>query len=1421
MKTLKKLFALTLTLAMVLSLFTAINVTEVSASENLFNNTASNNYGMYTVPKKSEVNIDANFDEWDWSGRIMIFPEYDGISQKSAEVASMYDENFLYLGFKVKDETPMKNTRDPILEYGSTWRGDSFQIRVISDHAMWLTTAYHENTDQYSLYIDDFPGNSTLNESAVYGIQHYSKPGSTILDQYDDHSTVPKGKYPEGIEICGRVDTQVQGTYYYEMKLPFELLWNDPGKYPKAGDVMVMAFEVYWSDETGYMVGTDYKDNLQAGTTTRDFFYKNSKIWGNLTFSGENDIDIRQYVKDVPSPMSGYLKVPIEAPKDKNRITVVVENSKGERVRNLISEHRFQDFPEYYVSETETTMTTNVLWDGRDDYGNKVGPGKYTFKAIAYNALDPVFDAVYYGPGQIPWSTTDISSGWLADHTPPVAITTYDDEVYVGAGFAEGGHGLMALNSSDGSKKWGTTLAAHLIGANEKYIYAIPSWDWTQDMSINLNQILLRYDRLTGKYNVFVINGEAQSLQYYMADILGVKNGESVPNVTSIAVNNENIAIATDEITGVSSGDITYHSTSLKYPDAVQIYDAEDLTPKKRIYIDGVKNIEYSKDGKHLYATVGKNQVAEINTVTGKVDYIKLNGVDKTVEFGALTVDNDGNLVLFDMGEDCQIKAYSPKTGKLLYTAAQEGGRPYDGLWEEQGLTPEVSDLAVDNDGNIWVTEDWNYPRRISKWSPVDGKLVKDFIGATFYMGGNSAVSQYDPDLVYWGPVEMRLDRENNTYKVERIFYIPDALEGEMFAMDSGGNAALQIFRSDASGEMKNYVFGSGVLYIETESGRFRPCFALGSGTPSFASYNKTPLYDSRREAEYAAACGGPWKFNQNTSLQTSSTVDKWMWNDYSCDGKVQEDELVYFDNSYVNTYWNAANWIPAEFNWSAYVIPEDMSFSAYNHGGEYYYGTAMAGIYSPVGYSEDGAPFYSVDNLKLVKDPAITGQNSEHYYFKDDGTVIIIPASSSAGDDFKCAIKCLDVETGELVWSYRNDYAGVAGSHGSPMQPENGVIIGSLKLLGVYHNSKGDQFFHIRGNQGCDYIMTSDGYFVSTLFSDNRITSNIFPATLEEAKDMSFNHLSTGGEPFGGNGATHDDGVTRFILTTGGRCAIVCRLENLESLIDLKPVTVTFTKEDMEAAYKYVEEVKTEAGEESQGDATYQIMKATDGFTINGELDDWDGFPSLEVSADGVLERSTVKLAYDTDNLYISFNTRDDSPMMNNGVDFQRLFKTGDVADFKFSPTGNLADDCVDGDLRLTFSVFDGKEVAVLSKPVDSTAKDNEAFSYSSPVTTRVFDKVAILTDAEIGIVRTDSGYMLEAKVPLSTLGITVDTSKKLSGDVGIIKSNDEGTQNLARIYYYNKNTGLNSDLPGEAQLWPSRWGAMQFVDKDPRLEF
>ena len=44
-----------------------------------------------------------------------------------------------------------------------------------------------------------------------------------------------------------------------------------------------------------------------------------------------------------------------------------------------------------------------------------------------------------------------------------------------------------------------------------------------------------------------------------------------------------------------------------------------------------------------------------------------------------------------------------------------------------------MSSVAVDQQGQVWVVENWEYPRRVSVWNPQDGTLVRDYIGNTGY----------------------------------------------------------------------------------------------------------------------------------------------------------------------------------------------------------------------------------------------------------------------------------------------------------------------------------------------------------------------------------------------------------------------------------------------------------------------------------------------------------------------------------------------------------------------------------------------------------------------------------------------------------------------------------------------------------------
>jgi len=194
--------------------------------------------------------------------------------------------------------------------------------------------------------------------------------------------------------------------------------------------------------------------------------------------------------------------------------------------------------------------------------------------------------------------------------------------------------------------------------------------------------------------------------------------------------------------------------------------------------------------------------------------------------------------------------------------------------------------------------------------------------------------------------------------------------------------------------------------------------------------------------------------------------------------------------------------------------------------------------------------------------------------------------------------------------------------------------------------------------------------------------------------------------------------------------------------------------------------------------------------------------------------EKASVRLAYDDKNLYAFFSVTDPTPMVNDGNDFQKLFKTGDMVDIQISPQSNKKSQPQSGDMRLMLGNYQGKAVAVMAKQVDNNKNPVDSHLYRSPVMGITFDTVKKLENAKVVIGKSVTGYTIEASIPLADIGLTAQAGTLVTGDVGIITSDSTGTKDSARIYYYNKDTGLTDDLPGEAILHPDKWGIFKFVE-------
>ncbi|MGE9290956.1 MAG: hypothetical protein ACQKBT_08200, partial [Puniceicoccales bacterium] len=469
---------------------------------------------------------------------------------------------------------------------------------------------------------------------------------------------------------------------------------------------------------------------------------------------------------------------------------------------------------------------------------------------------------------------------------------------------------------------------------------------------------------------------------------------------------------------------------------------------------------------------------------------------------------------------------------------------------------------------------------------------------------------------------------------------------------------------------------------------------------------------------------------------------------------------------------------------WNNSIDPQDLSFYRSN-----------VYQFKPIEFTEKGAPIYGPEGVERVIDASGGGQFP--YYIPEDDTLIVF------GRKQRPNLVGYDKETKEMTWSYPNDYSGVHGSHKAPIASP-GMIIGTLKVMGHAEVEGIGQVFAMRGNQGEDYYMTSDGLFIGSIFKDSRITANNLGSSIEET--IGYPLEGQPDEPFSGWFGRQNDGVYRAITSLYKESAIVVEIRGLESVHRFKGPAFQIDAEGEAVIADYDPLKKVEETVEAQ----YTVMKMAEPLSVESATG-WTVIPALELDGGTTTESATLRIGYDEENLYLSYEVKDRSPMMNRGRDFKRLFKTGDAVDLQIgSAAVDERKDPENGDSRLLFSFLEGEPVAVLMRPLDSEAPAIMAHTYDSSVGPKKFDRVELVSEVQMQAGKQPSGYYLRASVPWTLLGIQPESGMTLYGDLGFISSDANGMKNVARTYWSKKDTGLVSDEPLEAWFFPQDWGTL-----------
>lgn len=1287
------------------------------AAENMIGR-QSQNEGMLAVPAPGKVTIDGDLSDWDWSGRIWVFADTAVRDRYSVEAAAMWDKENLYLAAKWRDPTPMYSTVDPAIAPEEGWKSDSWQMRVqTGDQTLWITTWYFAPKKQPIMHLSYWKDRDRYTGTVKPATLLVAPPGGTSLG--------------EGVEMAYKPAPDGKG-FFQEIKIPWTVLYK---KVPpiEAGVRIRIGSEFLWGDPTGRTWPVHrYADNMQPGKTSREFYWTAIQSWGDVKLVAEGPVPVRQYHSD-ERRIEGTVPVAVEIPADAARFTIVLDDAQGRRVRTLAADCDPADYRSKTAAAADK-QRVEVAWDCLDDQGKLVAPGQYRVRGLTQKGLSADYEMCFYNPGTPPWETRDGSGAWGADHSAPIAVGAGGDWTFVTWPVVEGGSGLIGIDAS-GRKRWQEKRGTTMVAADDKYVYAYVT-EWY------VREVLCRFEAKTGKPEAFVLDGKPRTFDLPLKEIL---KRDEPGKVTGLAVSGDKLAVALDA-------------------GKVAILDAASAAVLKEFDVAKVGGVAFSRDGK-LYALAGVKPV-RIDTENGALSEVPAAGLDKPV---ALAVDLEGNLVIADMGKDSQVKAFKPD-GKPAYTCGKRGGRPLAGRFDPEAMS-HVSSVAVDHQGRVWVTENWNYPRRVSVWGR-DGKLVRDYLGNTGYAGASCFLHDTEVGLGYCGPIEFALDLARRTWTVTQVLWVPDKAKGESFDIHTASNVIPSRFVSSASGKPVEYFFthepawdgGTGNVVFMQRRGRWQPVAAVCQVAHISGEYAH-----GRKVLEPPS---GEWK-----DLDPAAGV---IWSDKNRDGKVQRSECeIVLPTLNVSNGWGGR-------------IGDDLSI--YTDG---------LVRYKPLSYTDDGAPVYGLDGRIPL---GVT----------DRGDLVPVPGEnrllclSFLGYAGPTRLVGIDLSTGQIQWYYPNPYPGVHGSHRATM-PQPGLLIGPLKICGIARvNDEIGNVFMLRGNLGQDFFFTTDGLFVGTLFQDGRLPGESLPDSEEKLRGMPMEGFSEGGEPFNGWFGKQNDGKIRLTTGMARQAGMILEIKGLDTIRRFDGGSVSVDPAQLAKA-----EVDN-ASRASAGarETVYTINRVREAVKVDGNPDDWKAIKPMTVGRPGQQTSAAVRLAWDDQNLYAFFDVADPSPWRNQGKDMARLFKTGDAVDIQLAGAldGKPHPNPLPGDERIVISQLDGKPVAVLMRPVSPGAPAADAKFYRSPVGTKKFDRVEILSDAAIAVKTQGDGYRVEVALPWKDLGLTPAKGRTVLGDVGFISSDAAGTINTARTYWANPFTNLVNDEPLEAWLYPQQWGEFRF---------
>ena len=1355
---------------------TGLATAAMMAGQLAFGAGQTNNYELRAVPKPGEVKIDGKLDEWDLSGEMMMCYDLSTLLDKySVKAACMYDKDYLYLSFRFKDKTPMVNHIDPVNTPGDGWKSDSIELRMKSDIiSNWETWHYTDRNIPWA--------------SISYG----ACSGAVVAKENPDRREVPDAT-KEGVKIAFKADVD-KGGYVEELAIPWKLVTRK-GNSLGAGQKMNLGIQANWGAPSGINYPAHrLVDLINKNEPQREFFWANADAWGDLVFMAKGNLkpapsigqlsEIEKW-QDTLYSTQGPVRMEYELP-EAGYVTLVVETPEGKRIKNLIG-----DYPRKKGKNTD-------FWDGTDDNGRVVPPGKYRMRGLYHKELDLLYQFSYGSPGNPAWNTSDEKGGWLSNEWPPFAVTSDAEGIYVAAPFAEGETAVMKIDYN-GRKQWGVrNINGGMLARYGDWLYMLvgcPTIAWGGPPQNEA--AIVRIDAKTGKYAPFP-DGK------YMHTIAQVRPAKEWLKLREpLAWMLENKAFDAGwcmrQTMGLASDGKRIYA-SLYHENKIIVVDPVEGKTTGEFKIDKPVGLACDDKGT-LYAISGKNVVKV--SQDGQTSPLITENLEAPI---GLAVDSTGNIHVSDWGKSMCVKVFA-SDGRFLKDIGTKGGRKLNGPYEPEGFFLPWS-LSIDRQDRLWVTEYSNIPKRISVWR--NDHLVKEYCGTAGYGTMCAQIDRHDPTRAFLYGNICEVDWEKGLWRVIGSYWPSGEIEltganilefvsmpsiqtleynGRKFLVAVGSTGTICLYEDLGNTAKPLAAAGWVANLLDSTATEKIPDFILRN-----IADEKT-VTELRKSNPTAFEINGPTyegvpsqspHYARNNILSRPDLRSQFIWSDGNGDGKVQEEEIVFFAP-------DKAGGLNLGFRWRAGIGSDLALYPAAQAKG-------MSCIWKlPVKeWNKFGAPVYDYKDAKLLVSEKVNqgSGDSQMAWVDRKGDVLLMGESPMSMFDTQ----------GKLLWTYPNKWPGVHGSH-KANQAKRGSVIGPLFVMGST-DLEGDQgeVFCLRGNLGESYLLTTDGLYVGSLLRDCRSGPDALPDNL--ARGMSVKDCSAGGEPFGGSffknpadGKIYMEGP----VDENRAAPMVCEVKGLETIRKLPVQNIEFTQSDYESAAKIVEKkVKDEKKMMVVGAPVQAVKDAPDLGTFK-----W-GEKYMAKWAFSNARSASAAFTFDEKNLYLCFrDVTDDSPMVNTGADSKILYKSGDALEFELrTKPDDENPDIIPGDIRLVISVFEGKPVAVLYA-YQQPGTTGKPISFGSPVGKIDIDVVRVIEGARINIERQADRYNLFATIPLEALGFKPEKGKSYKGDFGVVYSDKKGAINELRMYWSNPVTGMVNDLYVESKIQPNLWGS------------